>query len=129
MDAEQSRSAVREGAELSKSRRRVLGSVVSTLLSLVIGVAALTAVAWLLPGLTIDGADDALIAVLLMALVGAVIRPVLRRLALLLGWAGIFFLAMFLEAVVVYLALLLSPGVSTESFWTAFIASWWMSFV
>ncbi|HVQ86747.1 MAG TPA: phage holin family protein [Actinomycetes bacterium] len=129
MDAEESRSAVREGAELSSGRRRILGAVVSTLISLLVGVAAFAAAAWLLPGLSVGGFGDVVVAVLLMALVGAIIRPVLRRLALLLGWAGIFFIALFLEAVVVYVALDLSPGVEMQGFWTAFVTSWWMSFV
>ncbi|MFZ0324190.1 MAG: phage holin family protein [Actinomycetes bacterium] len=106
-----------------RSRRHVLGAVVSTMVSLVVGVATLLALAWLLPGLSVDGTAEAVGAVVLMALVGAVVRPVLRRLALHLGWAGIFLLAVFLEAVVVFIALSLAPGVTFSGLGTAFVVS------
>ena len=125
--AEATLGAVRQGTELSTSRRHLLGAAVSTGLSLMVGVVAFAAIAWLLPGLTVDNLGEVVLAVLLMALFGAVLRPPLRRLALLLGWAGIFFIAVFLEGVVVYAALAATPGVEMESFWTAFITSCWMS--
>jgi uncharacterized membrane protein YvlD (DUF360 family) len=129
MATEARRRAVQQGAELSSSRRRIAGAVVSTAVSLVIGVVALGVIAWLLPGLTVQGLWNAAVGVLLMAVFGAVLRPPLRRFALLLGWAGIFFIALFLEAVVVYAALAVTPGIEMESFWTAFATSCWMSFV
>ncbi|HVQ19081.1 MAG TPA: alkaline phosphatase family protein, partial [Actinomycetes bacterium] len=78
---------------------------------------------------TVGGPIEATIAVVLMSVVGAVLRPVLRRLALLLGWAGIFFIALFLEAVVVYVALAITPDVGMKSFLTAFVTSVWLSLV
>ena len=97
MSADATLGAVRQGTELSTSRRHLLGAVVSTGLSLIVGVLAFAAIAWLLPGLTVDNFGEIVLAVLLMSLFGAVLRPPLRRLALLLGWAGIFFIAVFLE--------------------------------
>ncbi len=107
--------------------RHLIGTVVSTLVSLVVGVATLGVLAWVLPGLTIGGVGYAVLAVVLMSLVGALVRPLLRHLALLLGWAGVFLLALFLEAVVVYIALILTPDVTVSGFLTAFVVSLVMS--
>lgn len=121
---------VAAGQELSASggprlRRRLVGVAVSFL----IGVLALSLAVWVLPGLSVEGTGVVSVAVLIAAVVGALLRPLLRGLALLLGWAGVFLLALFGEALVVYVALMLAPGVTMSGFWTAFLASWFVALV
>ncbi|MDH5278387.1 MAG: alkaline phosphatase family protein [Actinomycetota bacterium] len=121
---------VAAGRELSASggprlRRRIVGALVS----FVAGLAALYLADLLLPGLHVNRLWSAALAVLLVAAVGTLVRPLLRGFALLLGWAGVFLLAVFGEAVVVALALWLTPGVEINGFGTAFLASWIVALV
>lgn len=103
--------------------RHILGTLISGVVSLLVGAATLGLLAWLLPGLSIDEVWAAFLAVILVAAVGLVIRPLVRRLALMLGWAGVFLLAFFLEAIVVYVALTITPEVQIAGFGTAFLVS------
>jgi uncharacterized membrane protein YvlD (DUF360 family) len=119
-----------DGRALSASggprlRRRVVGAIVT----FVVGLAALYLADLLLPGLQVNQLSDAVLAVLVVVVVGALVRPVLRGFAMLLGWAGVFLLAVFGEAVVVGLGLWLTPGVEISGFGTAFVASWIVAFV
>jgi uncharacterized membrane protein YvlD (DUF360 family) len=91
-----------------------------TLLAAVLGLALAD---WLLAGITIDGPEPLLLVALALAVIGAVLRPVLVAVATLLGWPGAMLLALFGQAVLVYLALLVVPGVES-SFWPAFWAGW-----
>lgn len=121
---------VASGQQLSASggprlRRRVIGG----LISLVAGTLTLLLAAAVLKDLTIDAWWSAAAAVLLAAIVGTVMRPVLRGLALMLGWAGVFLLALFGEAIVVWVALSLTPGITVGRFLTAFATSWLVALV
>jgi uncharacterized membrane protein YvlD (DUF360 family) len=92
--------------------------------ALVAATLGLAAADLLLDGLTIPGWGDRLLVASVMAIVGAVLRPVLVRLAGLLGWPGAVLLALLGQAVVVAVALLLVPGVALASPWDAVWASW-----
>jgi len=129
MSSADPRVAVHEGRHITRKQRRFLSALVSVVVSWVVGVITLLGYAWLSPTLVVNGVGDAVVAVIIMTVVGAILRPPLRRLALLLGWAGIFFIAFLLEAVVVYVALELSPGVEMRGFGTAFVTSLLLSFV
>jgi uncharacterized membrane protein YvlD (DUF360 family) len=109
--------------------RHVLGAIVSSLVSLVVGAATLAALAWVLPGLSIDSAWAPVLAVVAMAVVGLIVRPIVRRLALLLGWAGVFLIAFFLEAIVVYIAIAVTPDINISGFLAAFVVSIVLSLV
>ncbi len=121
---------VSAGRELSASGgRRLRRRVVGALVSFVVGLVALYLADVLLPGLEVNQLWSAALAVLLVAVVGTLVRPVLRGFALLLGWAGVFLLAVFGEAVVVAVALWLTPGVEISGFGSAFLASWIVALV
>jgi uncharacterized membrane protein YvlD (DUF360 family) len=121
---------VAAGRELSASGgRRLRRRVVGVLVSFVAGLVALYLAEALLPGLQVNQLGAASLAVLVVAVVGTVLRPLLRGFALLLGWAGVFLLAVFGEAVVVGVGLALAPGVEISGFWTAFLASWIVALV
>jgi uncharacterized membrane protein YvlD (DUF360 family) len=77
-----------------------------------------------LGGLRIDGVVALLTATVAVSLVGWFLRPGLVAVATLLGWPGAVLLALFGQAVIVFAALSLVPGVSLQSFWSTFWASW-----
>ena len=79
---------------------------------------------WLLPGIAFDGWMPVLLTALIMAVAGLVIRPVLVAVATPLGWAGALVLALLGQAVLAYFALSVVPGVTVDSFFDAFWATW-----
>jgi len=76
-----------------------------------------------LEDLTIDGLGPLLLVALALAVLGALLRPVLVALATLLGWPGAVLLALFGQAVVVAAAVWVVPGASA-TFWGAFWGGW-----
>ncbi len=96
---------------------RAAASLVATLLGLWIS-------ALLLPGLTFDGWPAVLLVALTLGAAGLVLRPVLVVVLTPLGWAGALLLALFGQALLVYVALLVVPGVHVASFSDAFITAW-----
>jgi uncharacterized membrane protein YvlD (DUF360 family) len=79
---------------------------------------------WILPGIAFDGAWPVVLVALVMAVVGLVIRPVLVAIATPLGMVGALVLALLGQALVAYVALSLVPGVTADSFLSAFWATW-----
>ncbi len=79
---------------------------------------------WLLPGITVGGWGALLLVAVAVAIVGALLRPALVALATLLGWPGAVLLALFGQALVIYVAFRVVPDVAISSFWAAFWASW-----
>ncbi len=78
----------------------------------------------IVPGMDHSGFGSIVGLALVVGIVGLVIRPLLNRLALALGWVGIFFLAVFAQTVVLWIAITLAPDVSYNSFWAVFGAAW-----
>ena len=118
------------GADLARSeprsrRRKVAGWFWQTL-----GTAIALSIAFaLLDSLTATTPWAVLAAAVIVGLVGGVLNPLLTRFAVVLGWAGIVLLAIFAQAFVVYLALSLTPGVSGDTFWAAFLTAWIVAIV
>ena len=56
------------------------------------------------------------IAAALVMLVGWALRPLLIRLAMMFGWLGAILLALFFNACVMYVALMLAPGIEDTGF-------------
>ncbi len=81
------------------------------------------------PGLDYDGFGSIVGLALVVGLVGLVIRPLLNRLALALGWVGIFILALFAQSVILWVAIVLARDVSYTSLWSVFAAAWLASLV
>jgi hypothetical protein len=78
----------------------------------------------LTPGITQDTWWAIPLATVLIAVAGWALRPLLVRVAGLLGWIGALLLALFANAVFVGAGLLLTPGIETSSIAAAIIASW-----
>ena len=106
------------------ARRVTRADLVRGLVAFVASLVGLAVADAALDGLRLDGWAALLVVAFLLALVGALLRPVLVSLATLLGWPGAVLLAIFGQAVLVYVALTLTPGVEVASFWTAFVAAW-----
>ena len=85
---------------------------------------------WVVPEFSIGGAGRALAAAVLIAVVGAVLRPVLVRLAVLLGWVGAVLIGLTGQAFVIWLVLWDFTGEQNNPpFWSVFLASWVVSAV
>ena len=92
--------------------------------ALAVSSLGLAVAGWLLPGVEFDGALPILLVALVMAVVGLVVRPLLVAVATPLGWMGALVLALLGQAVLVYFALAVVPGVVVDSFAAAFAATW-----
>lgn len=95
----------------------------------IIGTIVLTITIAISPGISADGIWAVPIAAALTAIVAAVLRPLMIRVAGPFGWAGAALLALFGNFVILYLAFFLSPGLTYNSWYEVFIASWVYSIV
>jgi uncharacterized membrane protein YvlD (DUF360 family) len=93
------------------------------LLTLVINAVSFAAAAWILPGIRVDRALDAILAVILMGLFNALVRPVV--LALVAPYSLILtgVLVLVLQVLVFLVVAPLAPGVTVDGFLPAFVGS------
>jgi uncharacterized membrane protein YvlD (DUF360 family) len=94
------------------------------LLLLLVGWAAMGFTIAVLPGVSAQAGWDVLLAVVLLGLLAAVLRPAFTAVAVRLGWAGVIAGWLLSQAVLMYLALSVTPGIHVGGFWDAFWASW-----
>ena len=78
----------------------------------------------LVPGISADGGWPVLLAAVVVGLLGAVLRPLLVALMTRVGWAGVVLGWLLTQALLVYLAISVTPGVHDDGFWSVFWASW-----
>ncbi|GAB1693614.1 phage holin family protein [Krasilnikovia sp. M28-CT-15] len=98
---------------------------VSTLVAVVLlDWAALGLTIGLLPGISASSGWAVLLAAVVLGALGAALRPVAAVLVTRIGWAGVFLGWLLSQAVLVYLALSVTPGLHVTGFWPAFWASW-----
>jgi len=97
--------------------RAIVGHYVATWVVLAITIA-------LSPGIYPDYWWSVPLAALLFSLFAPVAQSLLARFALLFGWVGAIFLAVFANAIVIDIILNLTPGMVVGSFWETFLASW-----
>ncbi|GIJ55616.1 phage holin family protein [Virgisporangium aurantiacum] len=86
--------------------------------------AALGATVWLVPGISADSGWTVLVLAAVLGALAAVLRPALVRLLTRVGWAGVGLGWLLSQALFVYVALSVTPGVRVDDFWSAFWASW-----
>jgi uncharacterized membrane protein YvlD (DUF360 family) len=98
-------------------------------LLLLIGWAALGFTLAVLPGVSAQAGWEVLLAAVLLGLLAAVLRPAFAAVAVLLGWAGVIAGWLLSQAVLMYLALSVTPGIQVGRFWDAFEASWFYAIV
>ena len=93
------------------------------LITLVVAALSFIATAWLLPRLTVDRLIDAVIAVILIALFNAIVRPVVLALAAPVSLILVAILVLVLQVVAFLVVASFAPGVHVDGFGTALIAS------
>ncbi|WP_244928129.1 phage holin family protein [Nocardioides sp. W7] len=106
------------------SRRLRWVDVLRLLVTWLLAFGALLLTAVLLPGFSYTSWAPLLAATAVTGLVGMIVRPVLVVLAATAGWIAVGLATLFGQAVVMQLALMLVPGASFDSFWTAVAAAW-----
>ncbi|MFF5078064.1 alkaline phosphatase family protein [Actinoplanes sp. NPDC000266] len=77
-----------------------------------------------LPGISARSGWDVLAVAIVVGLLGLVLRPALAGLLTWIGWAGVVVGWLFGQGLLVYLALILSPGIHVDGYWPAFWAAW-----
>jgi uncharacterized membrane protein YvlD (DUF360 family) len=100
----------------------------SRLLSLLVNTIISVAIFWLVlsvsPGITVTSDLSLVAAAVVMAVVSAVLRPALVAFAALVRPIAALLLGLVAQAVVVYVAISVAPGISVSSFWWALFAAW-----
>jgi uncharacterized membrane protein YvlD (DUF360 family) len=97
----------------------------STVLAVVLlGWAALGLTVLMLPGVSADSGWAVLLAAVVLGLLGAGLRPAMAVLLAHIGWAGVCAGWLIGQALLVFLALSITPGLHVDGFWSAFWASW-----
>jgi uncharacterized membrane protein YvlD (DUF360 family) len=116
------------GADLeTATRRRRMrirpGDLVRWAVAWVLGALALALAARLLPRLTVGSVWDLLVASAVAGLVGLLVRPALVRVTAYVGWVAVVLGGLLGQALVTYVALEVSPGITT-SVSSAVAAAW-----
>ena len=93
------------------------------LITLVVAAVSFLLTAWIIPRLTVDRVIDAVIAVILMALFNALVRPVILALAAPISLILVAVLVLVLQVVAFLVVAQFAPGVHVDGFGTALIAS------
>ena len=93
------------------------------LITLVVAAVSFLLTAWIIPRLTVDRVIDAVIAVILMALFNAIVRPVILALAAPISLILVAVLVLVLQVVAFLVVAQFAPGVHVDGFGTALIAS------
>ncbi len=93
------------------------------LITLIVATVSFAATAWLLPRMTIDSLASAALAVILIALFNAIVRPVVLALAAPVSLILVAILVLVLQVVAFLVVAQLAPGVHVDSFVTALLGS------
>jgi len=93
------------------------------LITLVVAAVSFLLTAWILPRLTVDRVIDAVIAVILIALFNALVRPVVLALAAPVSLILVAVLVLVLQVVAFLVVAQFAPGVHVDGFGTALIGS------
>lgn len=80
-------------------------------------------VAWIVPGISVEGITGALIVSVVLGIINALIRPVLYLISLPLNVVTLGLFTFVINALMLMLAGHITPGFSVDGFWSAFIGS------
>src|SRR6478609_2014178 len=109
-------------ARLGRSRLRI-GDVVRLLVAWLVSTLALGLADLILDGLTAHSSWDLLWASAITAVVGLLIRPAIVLVSAYVGWIAVVLAGLLGQALVTYVALEISPGITT-TVGAAIVASW-----
>lgn len=80
-------------------------------------------IAWLIPGISVSGIQSALIAILIIGLINAIIKPLLYLITLPINLLTLGLFSFVLNALLFMLAGYLTPGFTVEGFFSALLGS------
>src|SRR5262245_12585691 len=92
-------------------------------ITLLVAALSFAATAWLLPRLTVDRFVDAIVAVILISLFNAIVRPVVLAVAAPISLILVAVLVLVLQVVAFLVVASFAPGVHVDSWTTALVAS------
>ena len=84
---------------------------------------ALIFTAWIVPGISITGFLSALFAVIIIALINLSIRPLILAITLPINFITLGLFTFVINALLLMLAGWITPGLSVDGFWSAFLGS------
>ena len=93
------------------------------IINLLLSAALLWVIAWIFPGVSINGFGTAIIAALVLGLINAVIKPVIELLTLPLTAITLGLFSLVINALMLSLTSVIVSGFRIDSFLTAFFAS------
>ncbi|MCW2522813.1 MAG: type phosphodiesterase/nucleotide pyrophosphatase, partial [Frankiales bacterium] len=100
----------------------------SRVLSLLINAVMAAGVVWVVlviaPGITSTSDLQIFLTIVVLAAVSTLLRPLLVAMAALMSPVGALLVGLFAQAVLTYLAISITPGISVSSFWWALFAAW-----
>ena len=75
-------------------------------------------IAWLIPGISITGLQSALIAVVIIGLINAILKPLVYLITLPINLVTLGLFSLVINALLFMLAGHLTPGFTVEGFWS-----------
>lgn len=80
-------------------------------------------IAWLIPGISVSGLGSALIAILIIGLINAILKPLVYFVTLPINLLTLGLFSLVINALLFMLAGYLTPGFSVNGFWSALLGS------
>ncbi|HSF97113.1 MAG TPA: phage holin family protein [Ornithinibacter sp.] len=100
------------------------GDVGRAVLSLFGATVGFVIASWIVPNFEVEDLETAFVAAVLVGVLGAVLRPLLVRGAVLFGWLGAVLLGLFGQALVIVVVLFTVSDLGDTTILGAFFASW-----
>lgn len=99
------------------------GSMLYTLLRWFLYSLIILFIAWLIPGISVTGIGSALIAIVIIGLINAVLKPLVYLITLPINILTLGLFSLIINAFLFMLAGWLTPGFTVEGFWSALLGS------
>lgn len=80
-------------------------------------------IAWLIPGISVTGIGSALIAIIIIGLINAILKPLVYLITLPINILTLGLFSLVINAFLFMLAGWLTPGFTVEGFWSALLGS------
>lgn len=90
---------------------------------------AVMLVAWIIPGISVENFQSALLLSFIIAIINVLIRPILQFITLPINFLTLGIFGLILNALLLMLAGYFAPGVSIEGFLAAFLGSLLLAFL
>lgn len=103
--------------------RKDVKSMLYTLLRWFLYSLVILFIAWLIPGISVSGIQSALIAIVIIGLINAVLKPLVYLITLPINLLTLGLFSLVINALLFMLAGYLTPGFNVEGFWSALLGS------